>query len=216
MHGPTPGLANRPGAKPDAAPPQMCFNSKVIQREVRQRSALLGKAIQAGVNRLQQLKRPELFAGVIAGSETMIGQDFKTGKYLGYRALLNRGFSREHPPQDLDLEREKVVQEFIELWTKGLAEAGVSPQKIYSHTAFFPRRAFKIGEQSRRPRIHSTIILRLRPWPSGNTIGLVSRPTRSRACSTTFTRNWPSTSRWAGHPARGRTCSSEAAPDNRA
>ena len=76
----------------------------------------------------------------------MIGQDFKTGKYLGYRALLNRGFSREHPPQDLDLEREKVVQEFIELWTKGLAEAGVSPQKIYSHTAFLSRRAFKLGD----------------------------------------------------------------------
>ena len=108
----------------------------------------------------------------------MIGQDFKTGKYLGYRALLNRGFSREHPPQDLDLEREKVVQEFIELWTKGLAEAGVSPQKIYSHTAFFPRRAFKIGGNRKRSRIHSTIILRLLPWPSGNTIGLVSRPIR--------------------------------------
>ena len=73
----------------------------------------------------------------------MIGQDFKTGKYLGYRALLNRGFSREHPPQDMDLEREKVVQEFIELWTTGLADAGVSPQKIYSHTAFLSRRALR-------------------------------------------------------------------------
>ncbi len=134
-----------PGAKPDAAPPQMCFNSKVIQREVRQRSALLGKAIQAGVKQLEQRERPELFAGVIAGSETQIGQDSKTGKYLGYRALLNRGFSRERPPADLDVEREKVVQEFIELWTKGLAEAGVSRQKIYSHTALFSRRAFKIG-----------------------------------------------------------------------
>jgi hypothetical protein len=134
-----------PGSKPDAAPPQMCFNSKIIQREVQQRSALLGKAIQAGVNRLQQLKRPELFAGVIAGSETMIGQDFETGKYLGYRALLNRGFSRERPPLDMDLEREKIVQEFIEQWTKGLAEAGVPPQKIYSHTAFLSRRVFKLG-----------------------------------------------------------------------
>jgi hypothetical protein len=67
------------GAKPDAAPPQMCFNSKVILREVRQRSTLLGNAIQAGVKQLQQLKRPELFAGVIAGWETMIGQDFQTG-----------------------------------------------------------------------------------------------------------------------------------------
>jgi len=139
-----------PGAQPDAAPPQMCFNSKVIQREVQQRSALLGRAIQAGVRQLEERKRPELFAGVIAGSETMIGQDFKTGKYLGYRALLNRGFTREHPPQDIDLEREKVVQEFIGQWTQGLAEAGVSPQKIYSHTAFLSRRAFKIGGDKER------------------------------------------------------------------
>jgi hypothetical protein len=130
------------GKKPTFAAPQMCFNSPVIQREVQQRAALIGKAIQAGVNRLEQLKRPELFAGVIAGSETQIGQDFKTGRYLGYRALLNRGFSREHPPQDLDLEREKVVQEFIELWSKGLADAGVDPRKIYSHTCFLSRRAF--------------------------------------------------------------------------
>ena len=130
------------GKEPSAAPPQMCFNSKVIQREVQQRAALIGKAIQAGVNRLQQLKKPELFAGVIAGSETAIGQDFKTGKYLGFRALLNRGFSREHPPQDMDLDREKVVQEFIERWTTGLADAGVSPQKIYSHICFLSHRAF--------------------------------------------------------------------------
>jgi hypothetical protein len=137
-----------PGAKADAAPPQMCFNSKAIVREVRQRSALLGNAIQAGVARLAELKRPELFAGVIAGSETMIGQDFATGKYLGYRALMNRGFSRERPPVDMDLEREKVVQEFIDLWAEGLAGAGVSPGKIYSHTAFLPRRAFQLGGDS--------------------------------------------------------------------
>ena len=134
------------GKKPSAAPPQMCFNSKVIQQEVKQRAALIGKAIQAGVSRLQQLKRPELFAGIIAGSETQIGQDSKTGKYLGYRALLNRGFNQEHPPQDMDLEREKVVQEFIELWTTGLAGSGVSPQKIYSHTCFLSRRAFGLGD----------------------------------------------------------------------
>ena len=131
---------------PTEAPPQMCFNSEAIQREVQQRSALLGKAIQAGVKRLQVRKKPELFAGVIAGWETMIGQDFKTGKHLGYRALLNRGFSRDHPPKDMDLEREKVVQEFIELWTTGLADAGVSREKIYSHTAFLSRRAFNAGD----------------------------------------------------------------------
>lgn len=134
------------GKEPSQAPPQMCFNSKVIKREVQLRSTLLGKAIQAGVSKLRDLKTPDLFAGVIAGWETMIGQDFKTGKYLGYRALLNRGFTRRHPPQDMDLERQKVVQEFIELWTTGLADAGVPPQKIYSHTAFLSRRAFGLND----------------------------------------------------------------------
>jgi len=118
----------------------------VIQKEVQLRSTLIGKAIQDGVKKLQDRKKPELFAGVIVGWETMIGQDFKTGKYLGYRALINRGFSREHPPKDMDLEREKVVQEFIELWTTGIADAGVSPKQIYSHTAFLSRRAFKGGD----------------------------------------------------------------------
>jgi hypothetical protein len=123
------------GRNPTEAPPQMCFNSKVIRRLVQQRSALLGRAIQAGVNRLQKLKKPELFVGVIAGWETMLGQDFATGKYLGYRALVNKGFSREHPPQDMDVEREKIVQEFSD-----------SPQKMYSHTAFLSRRAFGLGD----------------------------------------------------------------------
>ncbi len=130
------------GKDPSEAPPQMCFNSKAIQSEVARRSTQYGKAIQAGLKRLEQTHRPELFAGVIAGWETMIGQDFKTGKYLGYRALLNRGFSREHPPRDLDAELEQVVHEFIERWTAGLAAGGVSPQKIYSHTAFLPHRSF--------------------------------------------------------------------------
>ena len=144
----TPSMSRRLdwSKNPTEAPPQMCFNSKAVLREVQQRGALLGKAIQAGVNRLQQFKKPELFAGVIVGWETMIGQDFKTGKYLGYRALLNRGLSRERPPKDMNVELESVVQEFIERWTTGIAEAGVSPQKLYSHTAFLPRRAFNMGD----------------------------------------------------------------------
>jgi hypothetical protein len=59
--------------------------------------------------------------------------------------MLNRGFTREHPPTDPDLEREKVVQEFIEHWAAGLAAAGVPQQKIYSQTTFFSRRSFDLG-----------------------------------------------------------------------
>jgi hypothetical protein len=197
------------GRKPSEAPPQMCFNSKAILREVQQRSTLIGKAIQAGVRQLQQRNRPELFAGVIAGWETMIGQDFQTNKYLGYRALLNRGFSRQHPPQDMDGEREKVVQEFIEHWTDGLAEAGVSPQKIYSHTAFLSHRT-KAATTPRTPT-RCTTISRRHPWLSARPIGPAFRPTRSPACTTTSTRNWPPIGRrQAGPPAKARTSNSAA------
>ena len=134
------------GKTPMEVAPQMCFNSKAIQHEVRQRAALIGKAIAAEVKKLEQLKRPEMFAGVISGWETQMGSDLKTGKYLGYRALLNRGFSREHPPKDMASELENVTQEFIELWTTGLAEAGIPPQTIYSHIAFLSRRAFGMGD----------------------------------------------------------------------
>ena len=47
----------------------MCFNSKVIQREVQQRSALIGKAIQAGVNKLQTVKQ----AGTVRGRDCRLG-----------------------------------------------------------------------------------------------------------------------------------------------
>jgi hypothetical protein len=134
------------GKTPTQAPPQMCFNSVIIQQEVRHRSAIFGAAVAVGMRRLEGLHRPELFAGVIAGSETMIGQDFATGRYLGYRALMNRGFSREHPPKDMDHELEEVVNEFIDLWTNGLAKAGVPSEKIYSHTAFVSHRVFNLGD----------------------------------------------------------------------
>lgn len=131
------------GPKPQKLPPQMCFNSKAIQAEVRRRATeVIGKEIKAGVDRLRRQGKEDLFAGVIMGWETMIGQDFDTGRYLGYHALSNRGFTKNNPPRDMDAEREKIVEEFITVWCKGLADAGVSTGKIYSHEAFFSRRLF--------------------------------------------------------------------------
>lgn len=131
------------GPQPKKLPPQMCFNSKAIQAEVRRRATnVIGKAIKAGVDQLRRAGKEDLFAGVIVGWETQIGRDFDTGRYLGYHALAHRGYSKVHPPPDLDGEREKIVQEFITLWCKGISDAGVSPQKIYSHTALLPRKLF--------------------------------------------------------------------------
>jgi hypothetical protein len=135
------------GPQPQKLPPQMCFNSKVIQSEVQRRAThVFGKAISAGIERLKQQGKERLFAGVIAGWETHIGQDFDTGHYLGYRALINRGFSKNNPPPDMDGELEKVVQQFISLWTQSLAETGIPSNKIYAHTAFVSRRVFEAGQ----------------------------------------------------------------------
>jgi len=137
--------------QPYKLPPQMCFNSKAIQQEVRRRAAeVFGKAIAAGIDGLKRRGKERLFAGVIAGWETHIGRDFDTGRSLGYHALVNRGFSSTHPPRDMDTEREKVVEEFISLWTQGLADGGVPASKIYSHLGSLPKRMF---EGNHRPTL---------------------------------------------------------------
>jgi hypothetical protein len=122
-------------AEPTQIAPQMCLNSPAIQAAVRETSAVIGSAVRDGMAILEAAGKPELFAGVIAGWETQIGRDFDTNQYLGYCALTNRGFSQANPPANPDGELEQVVQEFIALWAQGLADAGVDPDKIYSHTA---------------------------------------------------------------------------------
>ena len=133
--------------QPEKLAPQMCFNSKAIQAEVRRRATdVIGKAIKEGIDKLRQEGKEELFAGAIVGWETQIGRDFDSNKFLGYCALTNRGFNKNNPPQDLDAEREKAVQEFIELWAKGIFDAGINPDKIYAHTAFLSKKIFDIAK----------------------------------------------------------------------
>lgn len=131
------------GPEPTRLARQMCFNSPAIEEAVRHVSDVIGSAVSDGIATLEAEGKPELFAGVIVGWETMIGRDFETHQQLGYCALTNRGFGRENPPQDLDRERERVVQAFIELWAEGIAEAGIDPATIYSHTAVIPEQAYE-------------------------------------------------------------------------
>lgn len=132
------------GPEPIQIAPQMCLNSPAIQAAVRHLAKdVIGSAIREGIEQLEAQGKPELFAGVIAGWETQMGRDFETDQYLGYCGLTQLGFSEAQPPQDPDSEREHIVQNFIELWTGGIAEAGVNPEKIYSHTAFTPRQSYE-------------------------------------------------------------------------
>ena len=126
-------------ATPLKSAPMMCLNSPAIRKAVAQRAALIGAEIKIGINALARSGKSELFAGVIAGWETMIGRDFATGRDVGYCALSNRGFSADKPPKDPDGEIVKVVKEHMELWARALARAGIAKEKLYAHIAFTPQ-----------------------------------------------------------------------------
>ena len=114
----------------------MCFNSPAIVAAVKDRAGLIGAEIKQELAALKSQGKEHLFAGVIAGWETHIGQDFETNRPLGYRALSHRGFSESNPPKDPDLERVRVVKEFMELWANSLHAAGTPREKIFCHIAF--------------------------------------------------------------------------------
>ena len=124
------------GPTPTRFPPQMCFNSPEVVAAVRKRAAVIGAEIAKELKGLSAAGKAHLFAGVIAGWETGIGRDFETGRTLGYRALRHQGFSAGEPPKDADMERVRVVKEFMELWGRSLTVAGVPRQRVFCHVAF--------------------------------------------------------------------------------
>lgn len=124
------------GPEPTRFPPQMCFNSPDIQAAVKKRASLIGAEVKQEMDALKASGKEHLFAGVIAGWETQIGRDFETDRPLGYRALSHRGFSEGNPPKDPDLERVKIVKEFMELWANSLHAAGIPREKVFCHIAF--------------------------------------------------------------------------------
>jgi Spy/CpxP family protein refolding chaperone len=124
------------GPKPTEFPPQMCYNAPAIVSAAKDRAALIGAEIKRELAVLQAQGKQHLFAGVIAGSETQIGPEFRTNRRLGFRALAHRGFSENSPPKDIDAERVSVVKEWIELWCHSLQAAGAPREKIFCHIAF--------------------------------------------------------------------------------
>ena len=134
-------------SKPLKVAPQLCLNAKAVRQAVAARAHFIGAAVAEGVKKLAQAGKPELFMGVIAGWETMIGQDFDTGQPLGYCALTNAGFSEGKPPADLNAARNDIIRDFTGFWAQNLADAGVPADKIYSHAAYTSREARKLAAQ---------------------------------------------------------------------
>ncbi len=143
--------------------PQACFNSQKVVAEARRIAGqVIGPAIAEQVAKLRQTGDEGLFAGVIVGWETAIGQDYATRRDLGYCALRNLGFSEKSPPADPDRELEKVVQGWIGVWSKSLVDAGLSSNRIYSHITFNSRKRFD-ETRNRDGRSYSKSVLHTPP-----------------------------------------------------
>lgn len=128
--------------------PPMCFTSKAVRAEW---SRLIRDVIAPPLKRelaaLDRGGQGRLFAGVLVGSEPMFDNyahtDPDTAKLvaadgaplgqLGYRALLDRGFSKQHPPSDIHRALGKIIQETVAFWCKSFAQAGIPTSKLYPH-----------------------------------------------------------------------------------
>jgi hypothetical protein len=125
-------------------PAKMCLNAPTIRAETTRRARqVIGQKIATHVAALQAAGRPELFAGVIAGWETHVGQDAVTSTRVGFCALSNLGFSATAPPPNFDDAIAQVVGDFINLWAAGLVQGGISPDRVYSHVAFVSRTKYE-------------------------------------------------------------------------
>jgi hypothetical protein len=54
---------------------------------------------------------------------------------LGYRALLDLGYTQDKPPTDVRETLGGVIQETVGFWCRQFAEAGVPPERLYPHVA---------------------------------------------------------------------------------
>jgi formylmethanofuran dehydrogenase subunit E len=131
-------------------PPHMCFTSKTARAEVtRIVSKVIAPVLREEIARLKAEGKEALFAGVLVGLEPsiddyskpnpeymkMMNEDGVKAGPLGYRALLDRGFSADKPPDDFRKALAKIIQETIAFWCEQFVDAGISAEKLYPHVA---------------------------------------------------------------------------------
>ena len=129
-------------------PPPMCFTSEAIHAEwTRLIRDVIARPIKKELAALEREGKGRLFAGILVGSEPTFDNythtDPETAKQvaadgaptgqLGYRALLDRGYSRAHPPADIQQALGEVIQETVAFWCKTFVQAGLPARKLYPH-----------------------------------------------------------------------------------
>lgn len=130
--------------------PNMCFTSKKVRAEVARIVAkVIGPVLLEEVARLRAEGKEALFAGVLVGLEPgiddysrpnpevarMMKEDGVPATALGYRALLDRGFGADHPPDDFRKALATIIQETVAFWCEQFVDAGIPREKLYPHVA---------------------------------------------------------------------------------
>jgi hypothetical protein len=131
-------------------PPNMCLTSKRTRAEVtRIVSKVIAPVLREEIAKLKVSGKEALFAGVLVGLEPsiddyskpdpertkMMKEDGVPAGPLGYRALRDRGFSADHPPDDFRNALANIVQETVAFWCQQFVDAGIPSEKLYPHVA---------------------------------------------------------------------------------
>ena len=129
-------------------PPPICFTSRAVRAEW---TRLIRDVIVPPLNKellvLKHERRGQLFAGILVGSEPTfddyshtdpqtalrVAADGAPTGQLGYRGLLDRGFSRDHRPADIHRALGEIIQETVAFWCKAFVSAGLPARKLYPH-----------------------------------------------------------------------------------
>jgi hypothetical protein len=115
--------------------PQMCYESPEVKDFVTYWTRdVIGKEVKEQFDRLVQAGKVKLFAGIIAGWESNLA--------YGYCSLSRLGYSAQNSPADFDHEREQVLQRHIERWAKGISDAGIPRDLIFTHLGPIPKRDY--------------------------------------------------------------------------
>jgi hypothetical protein len=129
-------------------PPPMCFTSKAVRTEwTRLIRDIITPPLKKELAVLEREGKGRLFAGILVGSEPTFDNythtDLQTAKLvaadgaptgqLGYRALLDRGYGKDHPPADIHQALGEIIQETVAFWCKAFVQTGLPARKLYPH-----------------------------------------------------------------------------------
>jgi len=132
------GLGWMPNAR---LAPQMCYESPAAKDFVTYWTRdVIGKEIKKQTDRLVRAGKAELFAGVMVGWESNLA--------FGYCSLSFLGYSAQNSPYDFDYERERVLHRHIERWAKGIYDAGIPRDLIFTHIGPISKRQYQMLSSS--------------------------------------------------------------------